>query len=1059
MSVDIRSQLQSTLSGSYTLERELGGGGMSRVFVADELRLKRKVVVKVLSPELAQGISAERFEREIQLAASLQQANIVPVLNAGESAGLPFYTMPFVEGESLRARLGRGPISITEAASVLRDVARALAYAHERGVVHRDIKPDNVLLSGGTAVVTDFGIAKAISASRTDSGAGATLTQLGTSIGTPAYISPEQAAGDPEVDHRADIYSFGCMAYELLAGRPPFVARTPQRLLGAHMSEAPQPVSELRSDTPAALAAMVMRCLEKEADSRPQTAVELFPALETTQTSDGGYAAMPSILLGGRGVLKKALAVYALAFIIVAIVAKAAIVGIGLPDWVFPGALLVMGLGLPVILFTAYTQYIARRAVTTSPTFTPGGTPRATTGTLATIAIRASPHVSWRRTTIGGVVAVGAFVAAIGVFMLLRAFGIGPAGSLMAAGKLSQRERVILGDFKGPASDSLLGPTVTEAFRTDLAQSASLSIMPANIVRDVLRRMQKPANTVVDYAVAREIATREGIKAVIDGEVVTLGGTYVLSLRLITAQTGEELATFRETANEAKDIIPAISRLSKQLRSRIGESLRAVQNARTLDKVTTPSLPALQKYVAGNRAVEVEGDWPRAQALLEESITLDTAFAMAYRKLALELNNRGLTLPRQQALLQKAYEHRDRLSDAERYLLLGAYFSNAGPHPDRAKVISAYESLLDVDPDNYTALNNVALEYLGRRDFARAQQALTRALRVQTTVAVVYNNLVSAQIGLGKLAEAQQTAELAAQNLPRNPLTAVLFERLAASRQDYERYLAISDSVRAARPNDASTNLGELNRSSAIQLLRGRIADGTRLRAAARGMAFSAGNVQARLQGALDAAEINAWFREDKAAALRDIERALAAYPLDSMPAAIRPYDRLAFLYSISGRPDRARTVVAQFERDPRAGYPEDVQGVIHGALGEIALAERRYDDAVREFRASDVGPCTVCALPNIARAYDLAGNADSAIAVFSRYTDGLARNAIDALQLAGSHKRLGELYEAKGDRQRAASHYTKFVELWKSADPDMQPRVAEVRKRLARLSDVEGKR
>jgi serine/threonine-protein kinase len=218
----LRDQLQDALGSAYTITRELGGGGMSRVFVAREESLRRNVVVKVLPPDLLAGVNAERFDREIELAAGLQHPHIVPVLTAGQMEGVPYYTMPFVDGESLRARLtAQGALPMTEVIGVLRDVAKALAYAHERGIVHRDIKPDNVLLSGGSAVVTDFGIAKALSAARTVA-PGGTLTQIGTSIGTPAYMSPEQAAADPATDHRADIYSFGCLAYEMIAGRPPF---------------------------------------------------------------------------------------------------------------------------------------------------------------------------------------------------------------------------------------------------------------------------------------------------------------------------------------------------------------------------------------------------------------------------------------------------------------------------------------------------------------------------------------------------------------------------------------------------------------------------------------------------------------------------------------------------------------------------------------------------------------------------------------------------------------------------------------------------------------------
>ena len=279
-------QLQESLGSAYTIDRELGGGGMSRVFLATENRLHRKVVVKVLSPDLAAGVSAERFEREIQLAAQLQQANIVPLIATGDTNGLPYFTMPFVEGESLRARIAaRGKFTITECIGILRDVARALSYAHAAGVVHRDIKPDNVLLSHGAAVVTDFGIAKALSDSRSSTG-GSSITQTGTSVGSPAYMAPEQIAGDPNVDHRADLYALGCMGYELLAGEPPFTAETPQRVLAAHLTQAPKPIASSRSDVPQKLAAVVMRCLEKDPANRPASATEILTTLESVSTAD-----------------------------------------------------------------------------------------------------------------------------------------------------------------------------------------------------------------------------------------------------------------------------------------------------------------------------------------------------------------------------------------------------------------------------------------------------------------------------------------------------------------------------------------------------------------------------------------------------------------------------------------------------------------------------------------------------------------------------------------------------------------------------------------------------
>ena len=282
---DLLASLQAALGDRYQVERELGGGGMGRVFVALERELERRVAVKVLPPELAATVSIERFRREIHLAASLQHPHIVPLLTAGEADGLLYYTMPFIDGETLRARLARdGRLPVTDAVHILRDVLDALAYAHRRGVVHRDIKPENILLVDEHALVTDFGVAKAL----TQATGGDSLTSAGIALGTPAYMAPEQAAGEAGVDHRSDIYAAGVLAYEMLDGQPPFKGGA-QSVLAAQVMQRPKPVARARPEVSMALASGVMRCLEKDPANRWQTADDLRRELESGAT--GGVAA------------------------------------------------------------------------------------------------------------------------------------------------------------------------------------------------------------------------------------------------------------------------------------------------------------------------------------------------------------------------------------------------------------------------------------------------------------------------------------------------------------------------------------------------------------------------------------------------------------------------------------------------------------------------------------------------------------------------------------------------------------------------------------------------
>ena len=286
---ELQDRLTSALGDRYEFERELGAGGMATVYLACDVRNQRHVAIKVFRPDLAHVLGGERFLCEIEMVAQIEHPHLLTLIDSGEADGILYYVMPYVRGESLRDRLTReGKLPVGDAVRMLRDVADGLAEAHRHGLVHRDIKPENVMISGNHAVVMDFGVAKAVS---TATGRHQ-MTTVGVALGTPSYMSPEQATADPNIDHRSDIYALGAMGYELLAGRPPFVRTTSQEILAAHLTAVPDAVTEHRPETPPALDAILSKCLEKLPDDRWQQMDDVLRQLEVITTPSGGVPSM-----------------------------------------------------------------------------------------------------------------------------------------------------------------------------------------------------------------------------------------------------------------------------------------------------------------------------------------------------------------------------------------------------------------------------------------------------------------------------------------------------------------------------------------------------------------------------------------------------------------------------------------------------------------------------------------------------------------------------------------------------------------------------------------------
>ena len=956
VAADLTERVKAALADRYEVERQAGVGGMAMVFRAHDLKHGRPVAIKVLRPELTASLGADRFLREISIVARLQHPHILPLFDSGEADGFLYYVMPFVEGESLRGRLVRETeLPIQTVVRILRDVADALAYAHGQGVVHRDIKPDNVMFSGQHAVVADFGVAKAVSAA-TEAGQHASL---GVALGTPAYMAPEQAAGDPAADHRADVYALGALAYEMLAGRPVFTAPTPQAVLAAHVAEQPTAVSAHRPSVPAALEQLVMRCLEKKPADRWQSASDLLPHLEAMLTPTGVLTPAPGPARYGD------------------------------------------------------RRWLARH---------------------------------WRLVAAVAVLLVASLVA-------LRAFDIWPVRSLVAAGILAKDEPIVLAEFDNRTPDSTLGQSVTELMRVEISRSRDVRLMDQARVTDALRRMRRDPAAPLTIGTAREVAVREGVRAAIAGEVrAVAGGGFLVSARLLAANTGEPLAAYQQEASGERELFGAVERLARRLQRRIGESLLRARRGEPLSAVTTASLEALQRYTMASRA-ELRADYGSALALYWEAVAIDSSFAMAWRKLGVMQQAAGA--PRSEVLraYERALHFGDRLTEWERLHTSAMYY--LGARDDPARAASEYRTLLDLYPGDGLALNNLSSAYNSLGLWARAESTALRGIKAWPTGRTLQVNVAVAQAAQGRPEDARRTlldlrsrAGVARAYDVQLGLADYVTGRIDTAEARF-RSLARDGSVDPITRRQASVALASLS------ALRGRVGEAEAYLDQAADHARRVGASALALTALLSNVDYEHLLRGDTAAALRRMTAVLRAEPPGRMRPADRPYVSLILTAAWAGDAGGARAYLAEAEALPDSVFRFLAADAL-AIEGTIALAEGRPRDAISILsRVPGLPFCTgTCGLYILATAYDRAGVADTAVAIYERFVAVTAFDRIwdDGVVLPVVLRRLGALLEASGQGHRAAIYYRRLADLWAGADRQLQPIARDARQRAQRL-------